>query len=70
MIWNDISSLSISWTYFAQARKELIEGRLMDIRGGDVSALVRESWESHHGIMCVGVNWERQSRPHPTDPSL
>ena len=34
----------------------------MEIRGGDVAALVSESWEAHHGVMCVGVNWERQSR--------
>lgn len=28
-----------------------------------MGALVRESWEAHHGIMCVGVNWERQGAP-------
>ncbi len=47
----------------AQARKEVIEARLVEIRGGDVGALVRESWEAHHGIMCIGINWERHSTP-------
>ena len=44
-----------------QARKEVIEARLLEIRRGDVAALVRESWEAHHGVMCIGINWERHS---------
>ena len=43
----------------------------MEIRGGDVAALVRESWEAHHGVMCVGVNCERHSRlPVPYLPII
>lgn len=39
----------------------MIEARLGEIRGSeDVGQLVQAAWEEHHGIMCAGVNWDRQ----------
>lgn len=45
----------------AQARKEAIEERLQQIRASSPNALVRQSWEQHHGVMCAGVYWDRYS---------
>lgn len=38
---------------------------MAEIRGGDVGSMVRTAWDAHHGVMCIGVNWERHCTTLP-----
>ena len=51
-----------------QARRGIIDARLAEIRDERAPALLRDAWQQRHGVMCVGVNWERHSaRTLPND---
>ena len=54
------SPLDLSTPRFYMDRRAVIEARLGEVEAGAAPALLREAWAAHHGVMCVGVNWERQ----------
>ncbi|KAK9819580.1 hypothetical protein WJX81_006116 [Elliptochloris bilobata] len=54
------SPLDLSTPGFYLNRQAIIEARLAEVAAGAAPALLREAWAAHHGVMCVGVNWERQ----------
>ena len=55
--------LDLSTPGFYTDRQAVIEARLGKVEAGAAPALLREAWVAHHGVMCVGVNWERQGAP-------
>ena len=57
------SPLDLSTPGFYTDRQAVIEARLAEVEAGAAPALLREAWAAHHGVMCVGVNWERQGAP-------
>nr|XP_009404214.2 PREDICTED: fanconi-associated nuclease 1 homolog isoform X3 [Musa acuminata subsp. malaccensis] len=56
-----IAPLDFDTDDFYVTRESLIESQLQKINGGMAEEILISSWESHVGIACRGVNWERQS---------
>ncbi|XP_042439856.1 fanconi-associated nuclease 1 homolog isoform X2 [Zingiber officinale] len=48
---------------FYTSREHLIECQLQKIEDGMAEEILICSWESHMGVACRGVNWERHSLP-------
>ena len=53
------SPLDLSTPLFFPARQQATEARLQEIRAGAAPNLLRWRWEASRGVMCAGVNWER-----------
>ncbi|KAJ8476350.1 hypothetical protein OPV22_020077 [Ensete ventricosum] len=56
-----IAPLDFDTDDFYVTRESLIESQLQKINGGMAEEILISSWESHVGIACRGVNWERHS---------
>ncbi len=37
---------------------------------GNAPELLRAAWAMHQGVMCVGLNWERQGESHMDECEL
>ncbi|CAL9118892.1 unnamed protein product [Musa textilis] len=56
-----IAPLDFDTDDFYVTRESHIESQLQKINGGMAEEILISSWESHVGIACRGVNWERHS---------
>ncbi|KAK1304540.1 hypothetical protein QJS10_CPB11g00855 [Acorus calamus] len=53
--------LDLNTDRFYMERESLIEAHLQKIREGMAEEILIKSWQSHEGMACRGVNWERHS---------
>lgn len=46
---------------FYASRRALVDARLDELQTGDAATLLAAAWNTHHGVLCRGVNWERHT---------
>lgn len=56
-----IAPLDIRTDEFYTARKSIIESHLQQIQDGMAEEFLIESWETHYGTRCIGINWDHHS---------